>query len=69
MFADVDQRRCLAILISGDLLPENAKTLGSINETIVALANRRRSEINVTGYRARSKIAWKLETFVEAVLA
>lgn len=54
--------------ISAETAPPDAEALTSINDEIARLATRRRSTVAVTGYLARSKIAWKMETFAEAVL-
>lgn len=54
--------------ITDDIAPRDAEALTSINDEIVRLAKRRRSTISVAGHLARSKIAWKIETFAEAVL-
>jgi hypothetical protein len=51
-----------------ELPPESAESLTELNEALTRLHQRRRSEIEVTGRRARSKIAWKMETFCEAML-
>lgn len=54
--------------ISPDVALADAEALASINHEIVGLAAQRRSKIEVAGHLARSKIAWKIETFAEAVL-
>lgn len=54
--------------ISSATAAEYVQPLTTINEEIVALAALRRSSIAVAGHLLRSKIAWKIETFVEAVL-
>jgi hypothetical protein len=45
-----------------------ATALVAINAAISSLAKRRRPIIERSGHLARSKIGWKLETFVEALL-
>jgi hypothetical protein len=54
--------------IPPDLRAEFGETLVSVNEALARLFARRRAEITVTGSLARSKIAWKIETFSEAML-
>lgn len=54
--------------ISADVVDDDAKSLAAINKEIVGLAERRRQTVTVSGRLARSKIAWKIETFAEAVL-
>ncbi|MGY4370563.1 hypothetical protein ACVW1A_006628 [Bradyrhizobium sp. LB1.3] len=54
--------------IPPDAASADAEALTSINDDIVRLAGQRRSTIVVVGSLARSKIAWKIETFAEAVL-
>ncbi|OSI96230.1 hypothetical protein, partial [Bradyrhizobium canariense] len=54
--------------IPAGMADEDAKSLAAINREIVELAERRRKTIAVAGHLARSKIAWKIETFAEAVL-
>jgi hypothetical protein len=46
---------------------EFTETLISVNEALARMSARRRAEIDVTG-RARSKIAWNIETLSEALL-
>jgi hypothetical protein len=54
--------------IPPSLRPEFGETLVSANEALARLSARRRAEITVTGSLALSKIAWKIETFSEAML-
>ena len=54
--------------ISAEMADDHAKAFAAINKEIVELAGRRRQTISVSGHLARSKIAWKIETFAEAVL-
>ncbi|WP_024341217.1 hypothetical protein [Bradyrhizobium japonicum] len=54
--------------ISADMTEDHANSFTAINHEIVELAGRRRQTISVSGHLARSKIAWKIETFAEAVL-
>lgn len=45
-----------------------AHQIRDINSSIDRLAARRRLTIPVTGHLARSRIAWKIDTFIEAIL-
>jgi hypothetical protein len=54
--------------IPPELHAEFGETLVSVNDALARLFAKRRAEIAVTGSLARSKIAWKIETFSEAML-
>jgi hypothetical protein len=50
------------------MAPEVKEQILISNAAISRLAQRRRSEIEIVGHLARSRISWKIETFVEAVI-
>jgi len=61
-------RQARQFFVFPDLPPDSADTIIQINQSLARLYFGRRPEIAVTGRLARSKIAWKIETFCEAML-